>query len=221
MSANTASVVATSSTQGERKGAGRRPGAYSRVPHTRRPKLAPNHPVHLTLRLRREVWSLRSHRCFRVVARALSAGCTRFGFRLVHFSIAGNQVHIVAEAPDEVALGRGAKGLEVRMARALNRVMRRTGPVFADRYAARALQSPRIVRQAVLFVLHSYGVQLAARGVPVPADYVDPCCSAWPGAPRVASACTWLLTSALRLRASDRPPEILAASRWDDGLRAA
>lgn len=40
-------------------------------------------------------------------------------------------MHFIVEAPDAVALARAMKGLEVRMARALNKVMRRRGPVFA------------------------------------------------------------------------------------------
>jgi hypothetical protein len=41
---------------------------------------------------------------------------------------------MIVEAPDAESLGRAMKGLEVRMARALNRLMDRRGPVFADRY---------------------------------------------------------------------------------------
>jgi len=63
-------------------------------------------------------------------------GCQRFGYRLIEFSVQGNHIHLVVEAPDVVALGRAMKGLEVRMARALNKVMKRKGPVFADRYHA-------------------------------------------------------------------------------------
>ena len=42
-------------------------------------------------------------------------------------------IHFVVEAPDQLSLTRAMKGLEVRMARALNRVMDRKGPVFSDR----------------------------------------------------------------------------------------
>jgi REP element-mobilizing transposase RayT len=77
--------------------------------------------------LRPEVWNLRTHRCFRALRRALERGCARFGFRLIHFSVQGNYIHFVVEAPDQLALTRAVKGLEVRMARALNRVMHRKG----------------------------------------------------------------------------------------------
>ena len=34
------------------------------------------------------------------LARAMYAGATRFGFRLVHYSVMGNHVHLIVEAPD-------------------------------------------------------------------------------------------------------------------------
>src|SRR5438445_2906880 len=78
-------------------------------------------------------WNLRTHRRFRALRWAFARGCERFGFRLVEFSVQGNHIHCIVEAPDAQTLGRAMKGLEVRMARALNKVMHRTGPVFADR----------------------------------------------------------------------------------------
>lgn len=128
------------------------------------------------MRLRREVWNLRSHRCFRALRRSFAAGCQRFGFRLVHFSVQGNHVHLIVEAPDASALGRAMKGLEVRMARALNEVMRRRGPVFADRYHAVLLDSPRRASNAVRYVLENWRVHAARDGRPVPCG-IDPYCS--------------------------------------------
>ena len=102
----------------------------------------------MTVRVRREVWNLRTHRCFRALRRAFERGCARFGFRLVHFSVRGNHVHFIVEAPDERALTRAMKGLAVRMARALNKVMDRKGPAFSDRYHAHLLKMPREARHA-------------------------------------------------------------------------
>ena len=62
-------------------------------------------------------------------------------------------IHMIVEAPDVVALGRAIKGLAVRMARALNKVMSRRGPVFADRYHAQLLVSPREALHAIRYVL--------------------------------------------------------------------
>ena len=82
-----------------------------------------------------------------------AAGAERFGFRLVHYSIQSNHLHLVAEATNREALARGMQGLLVRVARGLNKMWRRRGSVFADHYHSRALPTPREVRHALAYVL--------------------------------------------------------------------
>jgi hypothetical protein len=72
----------------------------------------------------------------------------RFGFRLVHFSVQSNHLHLVAEAGDRHALALGMQGLLIRVAKALNKLWARRGAVFFDRYHARILRTPREVRNA-------------------------------------------------------------------------
>jgi REP element-mobilizing transposase RayT len=122
--------------------------ARAGVWHRRRPELKARFPVHVTWRMRDEVWNLRSRRCFTALARAFWGGCDRFGFRLVHYSVQGNHVHLLVEARDERSLSRGMNGLGVRVARGLNRVMRRRGRVLDDRYHGRILRTPTEVRRA-------------------------------------------------------------------------
>jgi REP-associated tyrosine transposase len=157
----------------------------------------------VTLRLRAEVWNLRTHRCFRALRLAFQRGCERFGYRLVHFSVQGNHIHLIVEAPDAVQLGRAMKGLEVRMARALNGAMRRRGPVFADRYHARLLRSPREAASAVRYVLENWRVHgLRSDGA---AKELDPYCSALArsGPALVARPQWWMLRVGVTL-ADDR-----------------
>jgi len=139
------------------------------VSHACRPAVASRHPVHVTLRMRDDVWNLRTRRCFRVVEAALAAGSNRLGMRLTHFSVQGNHVHLIAEAQDGRALSRGMQGLSVRVARALNRVMRRTGRVFADRFHSHVLRTAREVRNAVLYVLGNAHVHARRHGRSAPA----------------------------------------------------
>ncbi|HYS09166.1 MAG TPA: transposase [Myxococcales bacterium] len=180
---------------GARRGAGRkRKSPRKNVPHVPREKFR-RATLHVTLRLRREVWNLRTHRCFRALKRAFARGCERFGYRLVEFSVQGHHLHLIVEAPDAVALGRAMKGLEVRMARALNNLMGRRGPVFADRYHAHILKSPREAFQAIRYVLENWAIHAARAGEPPPSG-VDPfCSSAWRehGPPLVAQAEWWML----------------------------
>src|SRR6185312_10223813 len=96
---------------GKRKGAGRKPvRARAGVRHRRRPVLKSRFPVHVTWRMRDEVWNLRSRRCFTALSRAFWGGSDRFGFRLVHYSVQGNHVHLLVEARDEKSLSRGMNG---------------------------------------------------------------------------------------------------------------
>lgn len=74
---------------GARKGAGRkREAGRPQVPHRPRGKFR-NAALHVTVRMRYEVWNLRTRRCFRALRHAFERGCSRFGFRVIHFSVQG------------------------------------------------------------------------------------------------------------------------------------
>jgi hypothetical protein len=70
-----------------------------------------------------------------------------------------------------MALARGMQAFEISAARKLNRVLKRRGTVFSDRYNARALKSPREVRNALSYVLNNWRHHVA-RGdhAPYPLD---------------------------------------------------
>lgn len=192
---------------GARRGTGRKPqGERAGVSHKERPALSGAHPVHVTLKMRREVPSLRAQRTMRALRSAFVAGKERAKFRLVHFSVQRDHVHLIVEAEDKRALARGVQALNIRIARALNRELERRGKVFADRYHARALSSPREVKNALAYVLLNARHHRAAETERMAG--LDPCSSAdvfegWSaGAPReregggrgaVVGARTWLL----------------------------
>jgi REP element-mobilizing transposase RayT len=140
---------------GKRKGAGRpkKPGAG--VSHLRRPTLSMHHPVHVTLRCVTGLPSLRRRQLRKVIFRAFGCGSERFGFRLVHFSVQSNHLHLVCEAQDARALSRGMQGLSIRVAKRLNRALGRNGRVFSDRYHAHVLKTPREVRNVLAYVLNN------------------------------------------------------------------
>ena len=180
-----------------------------KVPHRRRPALSPRHPVHVTWRVLPHVWNLRSRRCFDAIARCFSLGRDRFGFRLVHFSVQGNHLHLIVEANDETSLARGLQGLGVRIAKALNRVMKRKGTVFADHYHARQLRSPTQVANALAYVLLNFLHHFPGEAARYAEDQRDRFSSAWPEQgtdPPVVPARTWLLSVGWRKQA---PPTVL------------
>ena len=174
---------------GKRPGAGRKPaGDRAGVSHKARPHFEKPGVAHVTLRVAPHVWSLRSKRCYGAIERCLVAARGRLGLRVVHFSVLGNHLHLVVEAEGSRALSRGMQGLNIRVAKAVNRVMKASGGVFADHYHARLLATPTEVVNAIAYVLdnhlHHYGGK-AGR---------DPFSSAGPGDPAALAAPTgWLL----------------------------
>ena len=139
---------------GRRAGAGRKAkGAKAGVSHGARPAVSRHCPLHVTLRMVGRLPSLRSEAILCELRRALSKGKERFGLRVVHYSIQDDHVHLVVEAAGRRALSRGMRGLDVRLARGVNRAVGRRGRVLGDRYHARALRSPREVRNALAYVL--------------------------------------------------------------------
>jgi putative transposase len=80
----------------------------------------------------------------------------------------------------------------VRVARALNRELGRRGKVFADRYHAHALRSPREVANAVAYVQGNALIHAARRGETVHPDAIDPMSSGWERQ-IVVEPRTWLL----------------------------
>ena len=150
-------VMAFRTWGGKRKGAGRKPtGKRAGVEHVTRAVLKKRFPVHVTWRMD-GAWNLRSRRCFTVLRRAMYAGAARFGFRLVHYAVMGNHVHLLVEAEDRRALWRGMQGLGVRIAKRMNRLMGRAGRVLVDRYHAHILRTPTEVRAARFYLLHNAG----------------------------------------------------------------
>ena len=108
---------------GKRAGAGRKPrGARAGVVHRARDEWTRPMPLHVTLRMAPHVYNLRSRRSFRVIAAALRLGGDRFDVRVVEFSVQGNHIHLVVEAPNRRALARAVQGLSIR-----GRVARRLG----------------------------------------------------------------------------------------------
>jgi putative transposase len=138
---------------GFRPGAGRKRGR--RVSHTRRPEHKRYHPVHVTLRAVSNLRSLRNPVLFARLRDAL-VRASRRGFAILQFSVQSNHIHLLVEAHDRCALSRAMQGLAVRLARTCNRAVRRRGSVFADRYHAHALTTPREVRNAIVYILQNH-----------------------------------------------------------------
>lgn len=215
---------------GARPGAGRPRSGKEYVPHRRRPGLSRHEPLLVTVRLVRALPALRSRRPFEIVERAFRAANESGGLRLVHYSVQRDHVHMLVEVrPEEVGgvavvggVGgrRGAaamraattrlltarmRGFGVRMARRLNKLFGRRGRLVAERYHARALRTPREVRNALVYVLGNRRKHLAQAGRGFVGPWIDPFASGvffdgWRSAP-------WVMST----YASHDPPPVVSA----------
>ena len=147
---------------GKRRGAGRRKS--TRASHHPRPKFEKPTPVHVTVRVRRHVWNLRSRRCHRRIAHCLEEVVGRFGLRVIEYSVLGNHIHLIVEADDQTALTRGMQGLSIRIAKALNAMMNSRGSVFDDHYDARLLRTPTELVRAIAYVLRNHEHHCGTKG---------------------------------------------------------
>lgn len=137
---------------GRREGAGRKPkGEQAGASHDRRPRFRPFEPLAVTLRLVPRLRGLRGEKELVLVRKALEIGASD-EFDVTGFSVLGppgrpDQLRLVIEARDEQTLSRGMIGVSVRIARGLNRLRKRTGRVFADRYLVSVPTAPRKTRR--------------------------------------------------------------------------
>ena len=122
--------------------------------------------------------NLRLARVFPLVKAILKKAALRFGTRLVHFSVQRNHLHLIFEAGDWDALYSAVTGLEVRLARMINKLLSRTGRVFDHRYHTHVLRTPREVRNALVYVLNNARKHAKQAGVAVPRSWIDPLSSA-------------------------------------------
>jgi REP element-mobilizing transposase RayT len=131
------------------------------VPHRPRKLTSGEHPLHVTLRVVRDLPGLRRRHMWKAVQWALAITVARPDFRICHLSIQGNHIHLIVEADDARALARGMQGFQISCAKQMNgRILtagqRRRGRVFADRFHARELDKPTMVRNALAYVLNNW-----------------------------------------------------------------
>jgi REP element-mobilizing transposase RayT len=126
------------------------------TPHRARPLHQARHPVHVTLRS--AFRPLRSQHVFPTLRIALACANRRAPnrFRIVHFSVQYDHLHLLVEASDKRTLSSGVRGVSIRIARYVNGLLGRKGRLWADRWFGRELTTPRQVRTALVYVLANF-----------------------------------------------------------------
>ena len=146
---------------GKRKGAGRKRRGPQTVAHRARPEHQAAHPVHVTWRVVRRVGNLRRNKLARIIGltiRTMNASWLERGraFRVIHFSIQPDHLHLIVEGGDKSALIAGLRGLAVWIARRVNQALGTRGRVFASRYHATVITKPRQMRYQIVYVLQNH-----------------------------------------------------------------
>jgi REP element-mobilizing transposase RayT len=203
---------------GRREGAGRKSTrARASVPHVRRPPFVAAHPVQLTLRVVEGVPSLRERVAWVAIVRTFRALRAVDGFRIVHFSVMTNHLHLLVEADDGDAFTFGMRALTVRLGLRINRALTRSGRLLDHRFHARSLSTPREVFNSLQYVLLNARKHAAQCGLRLPEAWIDPRSSGavfdgWHAGPLrsvtgdfgTSEARTWLLRSGWRRHGSLR-----------------
>ena len=196
---------------GKRPGAGRKPSPSSGESHLRKPRVAARWPVHISLKLTRDLPGLRTRKLARIVQLCILAANTAGIFRIVHFALEAHGLHLIVEAKNREALSRGMQGLGIRLARRLNKETGHRGRVIEDRFHEHILRTPQEVRDALCRVLRNHARHAAARDPDGLVAGVDPYSSgvyfdgwrdykpsAGPEPPPVAAPKTYLLQTGWR-----------------------
>jgi REP element-mobilizing transposase RayT len=147
--------------------------------HERRPRVTGNEPMHVTMRILRGLPSMRKKKTYRVVKSAIELASKRPDFSVVQYSVQKDHLHLMIEADGNKALSRGIQSLTVRLARNLNKQLRRKGDVFTDRYHLRIIRTPREAHLALRYILNNARRHAKKEGIPLTPDFVDPISSSF------------------------------------------
>jgi putative transposase len=218
---------------GARPGSGRKPKpgrvpGSSLIPHRARPSLDARIPIHVTLRAVAKAPPFRTQVVGGIVFEEVRRASTK-GFRILHFSIQDNHLHLVVEAEGAAALSSGMQRLGSRIARRLNLLNGRRGSLWRERYHRRDLTTPRQFRNALVYVIfnsrkHATGKTLAKRMTVLDgfssAVWIEPLAwaprsglretleAARAGPPVVTSARSWIASTGWKRHGLLRPTEM-------------
>ena len=139
---------------GKRKGAGRKPrGERPRSSHLERVRVTRHTPLLVTFRVQADIPDMRGRTTLNLLESVLMAVRSIEGFRVIHYALLANHVHLIVEADDNEMASRGMHSLLIRFAHAMNRSLGRTGAVLEERYHVRRLMNPQQAWNGLAYVL--------------------------------------------------------------------
>ena len=135
---------------GRRKGAGRK--KTGNVRHAKRERVDFGKPLHITKRLQKGLRGITTQNLAKEFTIAMGLAKKK-GLNVLEFAILTNHVHLIVEAKDNRALGRGMNSLWARFGRTLRKKFGGKGPVFGGRYHMKIIRSARQMRNTLEYVL--------------------------------------------------------------------
>ncbi|MFT5284335.1 MAG: putative transposase [Planctomycetota bacterium] len=136
-----------------------------KVLHSARLSVSGSHGVHVTVKLRSGIPDLRQAHVIEALERCFSKAKDRFEFELNAYTVMSNHFHFLVYVRSNEALRRGMQGLNIRLARTINRLFNRKGKVFADRFHARVVRGLNAIKKALRYVVQN----ARKHQVPIPA----------------------------------------------------
>ena len=131
--------------------------------------------MHMTVRRRDGLPSFRQQRIGKLLLEILDDK-NDDRFHIVEFSIQSNHIHLVVEADDRKTVIRKMQGFMIAFAKRVNRILGRSGKVWADRYFARDVTSSRDMHNVLSYV---FGNAKRHRAIPDAPGVVDVYSTTW------------------------------------------
>lgn len=139
---------------GKRRGSGR-PNRTGSPNHMKRPRVTGKTPVHITLKLKKNVINLRSHEMRREFESCAEAA-QEHGLSLNHFAILRDHMHLIGEVASNKALGNGMRSFSGRFSRAIRKITKMKGPVFIGRFHLHILRTPTEMKNALKYLFLNF-----------------------------------------------------------------
>lgn len=121
----------------------------------KRPNVTYKTPLHLTLKLQKDLVNLRCGDVA-VAFRMAAKRAKEFGLSLLHYSIQDNHLHLIIEVKNNDHLTRGMRSFGSSFGKAVRKIVGGRGPVFDGRFHIHILDNPTLVRNALAYVLQNY-----------------------------------------------------------------
>lgn len=185
---------------GKRRGAGRK-NKSATVNHMKREKIEQKFPVHITMRVKKGIISLRGPKMNKAFKASLLKAKKK-GLAVVHYAIESNHVHLFAESESNESLRSGMSSFGSSFGKASRAATGGRGSVFQGRYHLRVLKTPRQTKNALAYVLMNHSKHEGSK------PYPDDRSSA-----RYFSDWKSLLGGNYRVLKAEETPEFLSAAR--------